>query len=224
MHAISRASTLVLSRISLVVIVACGALLATHSSGETRIASVKLSGIVAGSYFAPPAIGAAPGPTASSYEGVKVCLDSDNDGRCGQEETSAITSKSGTFELAGAVPGPVIAEISTASMNAGHLVIRRLVFRASKEQVDETVAAGGRPIVVTPLSTEVVRMMEADTLDFKTARANLAARLNVSAEQLMSDPNSVKDRQAQAAMLAESVILTSRFLDDEGCLSGVDES
>ncbi len=195
---------------ALIVIVAAGALLATRSSGGMRIASVKLAGVVAGSYFVAPAGGASSTTAPSEYEGVKVCVDSNGDGICGLGETSAITIRNGTFQMSAVVPGPIVAEVSTASMNAGHRVSRRVVFRVSNDQVVEDVAAG-RPVVVTPISTEVVRMMEYDKQSYQAARADLASRQNVSVEQLMSDPNRLGDRAVQSAVLAESNILTNRF-------------
>src|SRR5215469_2779884 len=199
------------NRLLLVAAVVTISLLAAASfSSQATIAPATLSGVVAGSYFTPPAGPAASNTTASYYEGAKVCVDLNNDGACGPGETSAATDAKGAFVLKGAAVGPITAELTTASKNNGHPVLRGVVFRASRDQVAADVAAG-RPIVVTPISTEVVRMMEADNLDFATARNNLAGRLNVSASEVFGDPNTQASSGVRTALLTESVILTSRF-------------
>src|SRR5215475_1166400 len=199
------------NRLLLVVVVVTVSVLAAASfSSQGTVAPATLSGVVAGSYFTPPAGPAASNTTASYYEGAKVCIDLNNDGACGPGETSAATDAKGAFALKGATVGPITAEISTSSKNNGHPVTRRVVFRASRDQVAADVAAG-RPIVVTPISTEVVRMMEADDLDFATARSNLAGRLNVPADEVLGDPNTRTSPGVKTALLTESVILTGRF-------------
>jgi hypothetical protein len=96
---------------------------------------------------------------------------------------------------------------------------KTLVFRASLEQITEDAANSHRgegkalnaEVVVTPLSTEVVRMMEADGLSYFTAKQDLAQRLDVPANQVLNDPTTVTDSTVQSALLTESVILTNRF-------------
>ena len=185
-------------------------LLAAYSSGQAKIAPVTISGVVAGSYFSRAADRAAANTIPSYYGGVKVCLDANADGTCGFGETSAMTNQNGEFVLTGAA-GAMTAEISAKSTNAGHPVTRRVIFRASRDQVIESVGNSGKRVVVSPLSTEVLRMMEDESLDFTTARHNLAERLNVSPDQLLSDPKTASSRALQTAMLNESVILTNRF-------------
>jgi hypothetical protein len=95
-----------------------------------------------------------------------------------------------------------------------------IVFRASLDQIAEGASDSHRgegralnadDVVISPLSTEVVRMMEADNLDFLSAKEDLAARLEVPAYRVLSDPNRVRDDDVQKALLTESVILTNRF-------------
>jgi len=199
------------NRLLLVAAVVTISLLAAASfSSQGTVAPATLSGVVAGSYFTPPAGPAASNTAASYYEGARVCVDLNNDGVCGPGETSAATDAKGAFVLKGAPAGPIAAEISTSSKNNGHPVMQRVVFRASRDQVAADVAAG-KPIVVTPISTEVVRMMEADSLDFTTARNNLSGRLNVPASEVLGDPNTRTAPGIRTALLTESVILTGRF-------------
>src|SRR5215469_3844020 len=161
------------NRLLLVAAVVTISLLAAASfSSQGTVAPATLSGVVAGSYFTPPAGPAASNTTASYYEGSRVCVDLNNDGVCGPGETSAATDAKGAFILKGAPAGP---------------------------------------IVVTPISTEVVRMMEADSLDFTTARNNLSGRLNVPASEVLGDSNTRTAPGIRTALLTESVILTGRF-------------
>ncbi|HKB84416.1 MAG TPA: alkaline phosphatase family protein [Burkholderiales bacterium] len=181
---------------------------------------MNVHGVVAGSYFTPPAGSASSSTVASHYQGAKVCVDVNNNGACDPDEASTSTDANGAFSLHSLSAGPVIAEIPATSTNAGHPVAQRTVFRASLEQIAEGAANAGHAavdtpaesaVVITPLSTEVVRMMEADSLDYQTAKYDLAARLAVPAYQVLGDPGQVTDSAVQTALLAESVILTNRF-------------
>jgi hypothetical protein len=183
---------------------------AAYVSAQTKAAPMTLSGVVAGSYFIPPEGTTASKTTASYYTAAKVCVDLNNDASCGSGEISSMTNAKGAFVLQRAPAGPITAEISTTSTNGGHPVTRRVVFRASKEQVAGDIAAG-RPIAVTPVSTELVRMMEADNLNFATAQRNLAERLSVPADQVLNDPNAIAAGPVLTSLLSESVILTGRF-------------
>lgn len=96
---------------------------------------------------------------------------------------------------------------------------RVMVLRASLDQIaegarDDHHRDGHRlsgEVAITPLSTEVVRMMEADNLHYLTAKQDLASRLDVPVHDVLRDPNRVRDDSVQAALLTESVILTNRF-------------
>jgi hypothetical protein len=183
---------------------------AAYASGQVKAAQATLSGIVAGSDFSPPYGPIASKTIASYYSAAKVCVDLNNDGACGPGEMSSLTNAKGAFVFDRAMVGPITVEISTASTNGGQPVKERVVFRASKEQVTADSDAG-RPIVITPVSTELARMMEADNLDFATAQRNLAQRLNVPADQLLRDPHAVTPGAVLTSLLTESVILTDRF-------------
>jgi tRNA (Thr-GGU) A37 N-methylase len=65
--------------------------------------------------------------------------------------------------------------------------------------------------VITPLSTEVIRMMEADHVDYQTAKWNLAKRLDVPVDHILDDPNDLDAGPVRTAVLTESVILSNRF-------------
>ncbi len=96
---------------------------------------------------------------------------------------------------------------------------RVVVLRASLDQINEDARDdhGGfgkgiaAAVAITPLSTEVARMMEADNLHYLTAKQDLASRLDVPVNKVLDDPSQVRDDADQAALLQESVILTNRF-------------
>jgi hypothetical protein len=219
MHNISRVSNSVSFRASIISVAVAGALLSVSAPSFSTTAPVSVRGVVAGSYFTPPvnsnnpAASTASSTVASVYQSVKVCFDANDNGVCDAGETSTTTKSDGTFLLSSRSPGPLVAEISTTSTNGGHPVTQRTVFRVAADQI---AAATVTPLVpanvaVTPLSTEVLRMMEDGGGNFYTARQNLADRLGVSADQVLSDPNKVADAATKTALLNESVILSNRF-------------
>src|SRR3954466_12875458 len=181
---------------------------ATYIGSAKQDTKVIIHGVVAGSYFTPPA-GSTPSSTiASTYEHARVCADDNDNAVCDQGEDSTFTDSTGAFVLQSR--GPVIAEISTESLNAGHRVTGRLVMRASLDQILSTATQNGKDpddnghpfdpaarnnptqkstIAITPLTTETVRMMETGKLPFATARQKLSARLGVLTTEVLADPN-----------------------------------
>jgi hypothetical protein len=194
------------------------ALLSAYSSSYASV-PVSVKGVVAGSYFTPPVnsnnpvLSAASSTVASVYQYAKVCFDTNNNGVCDAGEPSTTTKSDGSFLLSSATPGPLVAEISTTATNNGNPITQRTVFRVAQDQVTASIPAPLRPgnVAVTPLSTEVLRSMEADSTSYNTAVQNIATRLGVPFNQVLSDPNTVTDPVIKAALLKESVILSNRF-------------
>ena len=207
----------------LVFVTAVGAAcLAVNAPMGAQLTPMTIRGVVAGSYFTPPAISNSPaGSTASAtiashFKGVKVCVDANNNAACDAGEVSTTSDAIGGFLLRTLTPGPIVAEVGTAALNAGQRVARRMTFRAASEQLAEGAGSGGTAvalfsIVVSPISTEVLRMMEADALTYQAAKEHLAARLGVSTGEVLLDPAKLPAGDAQKAMLTESVILSNRF-------------
>src|SRR6185369_7721582 len=156
----------------------------------------------------------------SYYQNAKVCVDTNNNAICDPDEASTTTDIAGAFFLHSVNAGPLVAEISTTSTNSGNAITERVVLRAASEQVAEGAVNAGNAavptpaaadVVITPLSTEVIRMMEGDHLDYQAAKWTLAHRLNVPIDQVLQDPNQVSAGAFRTAILTESVILTNRF-------------
>ncbi|HEY2435063.1 MAG TPA: alkaline phosphatase family protein [Vicinamibacterales bacterium] len=169
-----------------------------------RPATPEIQGVVAGSGFS-GAPGAWPAVAAAAhYRHAQICADANNDGVCGPGEPTTTTDAAGAFVLADPDGWPLVADISTDATIDDQAVPRHLVLRA-------LVDLGSRTVVVSPLSTEIVRMMEADGLDKATAQQTLGSRIDVPAEAVAGDPATITDGRTRASLLRESVILTNRF-------------
>ena len=172
----------------------------TACGGGSSAASVTLTGSVASAKFTP---GSATDPTvaASYWQGAQVCVDANNNGRCDASENPVTTSSTGAFSLTTSSASAIIADIgTTATMsNGGAKNPTRTVYRASIDQVNEQ----GSQIILSPLSTEVVRMMEANSTSYQTEKQNLASRLSVTTAQVLADVNTVTGT-AQTALLREA--------------------
>ena len=170
-------------------------------------------GVVAGTYFTPPAGSVASTTVASTYQGVVVCFDTNDNGVCDAGEPSTTTAADGSFTLATRSLAPLIAQISTQATNGGNAVTQRNVLRVAAEQISAATINPALPatVAVTPLSTEIARSMDADGLSFAAARQKLATRLGATTAQVTSDTNKLAAGAARTAVLAESVILTNRF-------------
>ncbi len=170
--------------------------------------SVTMAGVVAASGFVP---GSATDPTikAGYYSGALVCIDANNNGKCDSGENPVTTDAKGAFTLTASAVGPLLADIGTSATNTatGAKVASRLVLRAVSAQVTEQGAA----VVISPLSSDVARAMEANNSDYATEKANLATRLGVAATAVLTDVNTVGDASAKSAMLFEANALTNRY-------------
>ena len=181
-------------------------------------AAVTVRGVVAGSYYVPPvnsnnpANSVASSTTASVYAGAVVCFDNLGTGSC-VGQPSVTTNSAGAFLLSSRTVAPLIAQIPTSATNGGNAVTQRLVLSASAAQI--TAAQGGNPlapvsIAVTPLSSEIVQMMAADSESYSAELEKLAGRLGVTAAEVVSAPGTVAAPD-QAAVLKESVVVTNRL-------------
>jgi phosphoesterase family protein len=207
----------------LLVVAAAGAVFLTVNAPiGAQLTPMTIRGVVAGSYFTPPTISNSPaGSTASAtiashFKGAKVCVDVNNNAVCDAGEVSTTSDAAGGFLLRSLTPGPIVAEVGTAALNAGQPVTRRMSFRAAFEQLAEGASGGGTAValysvVVSPISTEVMRMMEADGVIYQTAKERLAARLGVSTTDVLLDPAKLAASDVRKSVLTESVILSNRF-------------
>jgi hypothetical protein len=207
----TRSLTLTAIAAATTALVACGG-----GSGGSAAATTPppggatMQGVVAAAAFAP---GSATDPTVSAgyYQGAVVCIDANDNGRCDSGETSATTDAKGAFTLAApdANATALIADIGTKATNTatGAAVPTRTVLRLAREQAAEQ----GSAIVISPMSTELVREMEANGSSYATEKQNLADRVGATTAQVLADVNTVPSGAVKTAMLAESNALTNRF-------------
>ena len=169
--------------------------------------AVTLKGVVASAAFTP---GSATDPKVvpSYLQGALVCVDANNNGKCDASENPVTTDSKGSFSLTTTGVAPIIADIGTSATStaAGAKNPTRNVYRAAIDQVSEQ--SGN--MVLSPLSTEVVRLMEANGSNYQTEKQNLATRLSVPLGQVLADVNTLTGAN-QTAPLREANALSNRF-------------
>jgi acid phosphatase len=171
-----------------------------------RISAACVAGLLA--LFSASANAATNGVVAGRgyYRNAVVCVDQNNNGRCDNGEPSTLTDASGAFVLP--ANGAIVAQISTTaslfdpSTGLTQPVQRPLTFRAP---------AG--TTVVTPISTELQAMVDANGGDFTGALASLAARLGVSTSQVLEDPNQESDPIVRVTLQIEDDRLQNRIAE-----------
>jgi hypothetical protein len=169
--------------------------------------NVTVSGVLAASAFKP---GSATDPVvvAGYYQGATVCVDANNNGRCDSGETGAVTDANGKFSLSLSSASALIADIGTNAKNTatGANVPTREVLRVTLDQVREQ----GTAVVVSPLSSEVARLIEANNTSYAVEKQNLATRLGVPVDAVLADANAAAAK-VQTALLNEANALSNRF-------------
>jgi hypothetical protein len=185
-------------------LVACGG----GDAPAAGMPSVTVSGVVAASAFT---AGSATEPTiaAAYYQGAQVCVDANGNGRCDSGENPVATNSQGKFSLTVSAVGPLIADIGTSAVNTatGAKVSTRNVLRASPDQVSDQ---GVSSVVISALSSEVQRLVEANGTSYAIEKQNLATRLGVPLASVLSDVNT-QSGATQTAMLKEANALGNRF-------------
>jgi hypothetical protein len=201
---------------------ACGG--GDDSSGgnaSSAAQSKTLSGVVASSAFAPGSTSGDPTIKAGYYVGATVCLDANGDGKCDGGESVATTDNKGQFTLKvdASANGQLLADISTKATNTatGAAVPSHLILRASAAQVSDQGSTG---VVISPMSSEVQRLVEANGTDYATEKANLVTRLSgpavaasqatVAAGDVLADVNKLSGAE-QLTILYEDNALTNRY-------------
>jgi Phosphoesterase family len=218
-------STMKMPRPSLVAAAVASTL--TICSASAFASSSIVKGVVGGAYFTAPVVAdtaaasAASSTVASVYQGAKVCFDLNDNGACDANEPFTTTAADGSFQLSSKTIAPLVAEIGTNAQNGGHAVTSRNVFRVKQDQIAAATVNPLLPanVAITPLSTEVARMMEANGLTFVQAVDSLASRLNVSSADVLLAPTKIQDATELPAILKESVVdagrwqLAAKFVD-----------
>ena len=160
--------------------------------------------------------------TPGYYSGATVFIDANGNGVKDAGEDSAVTDATGQFSIsttAASLAGQLVADIPKTATNtaAAATVPAHLILRASAAQVS---AQGQTAIIISPLSTEVQRAVEANSSSYATETANVAARLTgpafskgtatVAAADVVADVNVLTGAE-QYALLYETNSLANRF-------------
>lgn len=154
-----------------------------------------------------------------AYANATVCADTNSNGICDNGEASTRTDANGRFTLttpAASLVAVVDTDATYTDPRAGTTkVASKLVLRSAAEQ-----AITGATVAVTPLSTEVVRLSEAESLSFADAKAAIAGRLSLSggtadvtvnADDVVAQLGSTSDAHATTTLLTEANTLAGRY-------------
>ncbi len=176
-----------------------------------------LSGVVAASGYVPGSNTGNPTLKAGYYAKATVFVDANGNGVLDSGEASTTTDASGKFTLTTTQGGQLVADIGTSATNTatGAKVASHLILRASADQI---VDQGAAKIVISPLSSEAQRLVEANGSSYKAEKANLLARLNVPTFNLgtaaltdpLADVNGLKGTDQYAALYQDNE-LTNRY-------------
>ncbi|WP_454914373.1 alkaline phosphatase family protein [Variovorax gossypii] len=175
------------------------------------------SGVVAASGFVPGSATGNPTLKAGYYQKATVFVDTNGNGVLDSGEVSAVTDASGKFTLTTTQTGPLVADIGTGAINTatGTPVASHLILRASTAQIADQ---GAGKVVISPLSSEAQRLVEANGSSYAAEKANLVGRLNGPAFNLgtatvadpLADVNTLSGA-SQYAVLYEDNQLTNRY-------------
>ncbi|WP_460910966.1 alkaline phosphatase family protein [Paraburkholderia jirisanensis] len=204
------------------VLTACGGNSDNPSASPTSpaaSAAQTFTGVVAAAGFVPGSTTGDPILQAGYYAGATVCIDANGDGKCDGSEASTTTDSKGHFTLQSTATGQLIADVSTKAINtaisaapASHLILR-----ASAAQISDQ---GATAVVISPMSSEVQRLVEANGTTYATEKTNLASRLStptlgatsvsVPAADVLGDVNKLAGAEQQA-VLYEDNQLANRY-------------
>jgi hypothetical protein len=174
--------------------------------------------VVAASGFVPGSTTGNPTLKAGYYQKATVFVDANGNGVLDSGEASAVTDASGKFTLTTtATGGSLVADIGTGATNTatGAAVASHLILRASAAQIADQ---GAGKIVISPLSSEAQRLVEANASNYASEKANLVARLNGPAFNLgdakfadpLADVNGLSGATQYAALYQDNE-LTNRY-------------
>ncbi|MFM0198606.1 alkaline phosphatase family protein [Paraburkholderia fungorum] len=212
---IKRTTPLLTSIAAACVLAACGG----NSDNTPSAPTTTISGVVASAGFVPGSTTGDPTLKAGYYVGATVCVDANGNGKCDGTETIATTEATGHFTLKTSGTGQLIADVSTKGTNTatGAAAPSHMILRASAAQLADQ---GATNVVISPMSSEVQRLVEANATTYATEKANLATRLSgpgvaasaatVAAADVLGDVNKLSGAE-QSAVLFEDNALTNRY-------------
>jgi hypothetical protein len=187
----------------------------TPTASSNDMATTTYSGVVASAGYVPGSASGNPTIKAGYYAGATVFVDTNGNGKLDAGEPSATTDANGHFTLQSSVTGQLVADIPTAATNSatGKNVTGHLILRASADQIADQ---GATSVVISPMSSEVQRLVEANGTTYTAEKANLATRLSgpafgassssvaVSGADALSDVNKLGGTQQQIVLFEDN--------------------
>ena len=222
-NSIRRTTPLLTSIAAACVLAACGGNSdnpsTSASTGAGGTPPQTFTGAVAAAGFVPGNTSGNPTIQAGYYAGATVCLDANGNGKCDPSEATTTTDSKGHFTLQSSATGQLIADVGTKATNTatGAPVASHVILRASAAQIADQ---GATNVVISPMSSEVQRLVEANGTSYATEKANLVSRLSapalgassvaVSAADVFSDVNKLSGAEQQAVLFEDNQ-LTNRY-------------
>ncbi|GAB2923191.1 hypothetical protein GCM10027093_73030 [Paraburkholderia jirisanensis] len=215
----NRTTLLLTSIAAACTLAACGGSDNNNPSTSANATPTTFAGVVASSGVTPGSTSGNPTLKAGYFTGATVCLDANGNGVCDASEVKTTTDANGHFSLQAAGSGQLIADISTKATNTatGAAVPSHMILRASAAQITEQ---GSSAVVISPMSSEVQRLVEANGTAYATEKTNLVTRMSapqlgtatvaVTAANVLSDANKLTGA-VQQAVLFEDNQLANRY-------------
>jgi hypothetical protein len=211
---IKRTTPLLTSIAAACVLAACGGNSDNSPTASNPPATTPaVSGVVATAGFVPGNTSGNPTIKAGYYAGATVCVDANGNGKCDASEVTATTDSNGHFSLQTSATGQLIADVSTKATNTatGAAVPSHVILRASAAQITDQ---GATSVVISPMSSEVQRLVEANGTTYAAEKANLATRMStpalgassvtVSAADVLGDVNKLSGAEQQSVLFEEN--------------------
>ncbi|WP_133649334.1 alkaline phosphatase family protein [Paraburkholderia flava] len=212
---IKRTPLLLTSIAAACVLTACGGNSNKPPASTSPIASnaQTFTGVVAAAGFVPGSTTGDPILQAGYYAGATVCVDANGNGQCDSSEASTTTDSKGHFTLQSTATGQLIADVSTKAINTAISAAptSHLILRASAAQIADQ---GATAVVISPMSSEVQRLVEANGTNYATEKANLVSRLStpalgassvsVPAADVLRDVNQLSGAEQQAVLFEDN--------------------
>ncbi|WP_133648238.1 alkaline phosphatase family protein [Paraburkholderia flava] len=212
-HLANRSTLLLTSIAAACVLAACGGSDNHPATTASNPTPTTFSGVVNAAAVTPGSTTGNPTVKAGYYTGATVCLDANGNGVCDASEATATTDANGHFSLQSTATGQLIADVSTNAKNtaSGAAVASHVILRASAAQIADQ---GATNVVISPMSSEVQRLVEANGTTYATEKANLVTRMSapalgassvaITAANLLSDVTKLSGAEQQAMLFEEN--------------------
>ncbi|SEJ41148.1 alkaline phosphatase family protein [Paraburkholderia diazotrophica] len=200
---------------------ACGGNDNGSASPAATAQTQTYGGVVTSSAYVPGSTTGDPTIKAGYYTGATVFVDTNGNGKLDSGEPSAKTDSNGHFTLQTSGSGQLVADIPTSAKNtaSGAAVTSHMILRASVAQIADQ---GASNVVISPMSSEVQRLVEANGSTYATEKTNVANRLTgpafgasasavtVSGADALGDVNRLSGTEQQVVLFEENQ-LASRY-------------